>query len=277
MSTYRKKRLLALLCLLILAFVGCGIETEEDSEESPKDTFVSMEGDWQGVTSWDDGAQWPTDLELNQENDTIVDGRLIYNSGTDNPATFVDVTGTVNGGAVEIRATKIGNDGSHIEVVYTGSLAGQTLSGDAVLNQDGGFLSGGTFTMTNDSYDPPDEPDDTETSEIPLDSCFTLATGSYERGSCHGSGDIYFYDMGSYADFGPAGYEDQFCQQEGKFYDLESVPQDYSGCRWNVGIEGYDSENNGYIVRDGSLAHHYKMRIVKNQGVTIGIEYQQID
>lgn len=277
MLTQLKNILLALFCVSIMVFVGCGLGIEEDKEDDKKETSVTMDGDWEGVTSWDDGYTWSTDLELNQEDDTITGGRLVYNSDTNDPATFLDLSGTINGEAVEIRAFKTGNDGSRLEVVYTGSLAGLSFSGDGVLYRNDNVLSRGTFTVSKNSNNSPNPPDRTEITEVPLDACFTFATGSHERGNCYGSGDIYIYDMGDKADLGPASREEQFCMLEGSFFDLDSIPEDYSGCRWDFGVEGYDSENRGFIVRDAALAHHYKLRIVENQGGTIRFEYRQID
>jgi hypothetical protein len=276
MSACQKKKIsLMLFCLILTFFVGCG--GGGGGGDKPNETQLNMEGVWEGATTWEDGDEWPMDLTLYQEKDTIVEGELVFNSESDNPATFRDVTGTVKGTTAEISAVKIGNNGSVFEVVFTGNFSGRSCSGETILYQDGSSLAGGTFTMTPNGNDDPDVPDDTELTEVPLASCFTLATGTYEPGNCSDTGDMYLYDMDNRADIGPAGYEDQFCPQEGTFSDLESVPEDYSDCQWTAGIEGYDSENRGYIVRDASLTHHYKMRIVKNQGVTLSFEYEQID
>ncbi len=134
------------------------------------------------------------------------------------------------------------------------------------------------MTKNNHESDDPDAPPDHENVTVEVRSCFTLATGTAEPGFCSDGGDIYFWP-GALNKADLDSDEDIFCPREGTFSSLESVPVDYSACDWDRYVEGNMEplDNTGYILRDVSLMHHYRMRIIKNAPGATTFEYEQID
>lgn len=108
--------------------------------------------------------------------------------------------------------------------------------------------------------------------------CFELATGKVDTANPCTFGDLVFLtgamvDLDSKNQGVPA-----YCPQTGSFTDLASVPSDDSACAWTSYVEGGAGlANTGYIVRDATGAHHYKMQIVSNTLPSFVFRYAKID
>jgi hypothetical protein len=287
MSVYRKKIEWMVVCLALTFFAGCGGDSSDGFVDpgpgpGPAETQSGLEGEWIGTINWETGVVWDVDLTLSRENDGTYSGNLrcATTEGEELPL-IEDVSGTMNGADVSIDAVFSEPGGLDYELKFTGSLAETTISGDSALFTSDNREGHGAFTMTkynNGEPDVPDDPVDHESVEVEVGSCLTLATGTTNPGSCTDGGDIYFWPGGlNKADL--YSNEDIFCPQEGTYTSLESVPDDYSGCRWAFYVEGNGDpiDNMGYILQDVSLQHHYKMRIIKNDPGVATLEYEQID
>jgi hypothetical protein len=280
MSVYRKKICLTIICLVSALFVGCGGGSGDSNGGhlfgDPGETNAGLGGDWHGTIRWEAGIDWQVDLSLSRGNNGTYQGSLqgSTSEGEDLPPAE-DVTGSVNGSDVIISAVYRETETLVYELELTGTLAETTFSGESAIHTSDNREGHGTFTMTKDEND---EPADHESVEVESDSCFTLATGTIQPGDCSAGGDIYFWPGGlNKADLTSS--EDIFCPQEGTYTNLESVPGDYSACDWDFYVEGNMSpiDNTGYILRDVSLMHHYKMRVIRNDVGVTTFEYEQID
>lgn len=287
MAIYRKKIEWIIVCLVLTFFAGCGGDSDNSFVDpgpgpGPAETQSGMEGEWIGTINWETGVVWDVDLSLSRENDGAYSGnlRLATTEGEELPL-IEDVSGSMNGADVSINAAYSEPGGLGFELEFTGSLAETTISGDSALYTSDNREGHGAFTMTkynNDEPDVPDDPVDHESVEVEVDSCLTLATGTSNPGFCTDGGDIYFWPgYDNKADLNSD--EEIFCPQEGTYTNLESVPDDYSACNWDSYVEGNMIliDNTGYILRDVSLMHHYKMRIIKNDPGVTTLEYEQID
>jgi hypothetical protein len=107
--------------------------------------------------------------------------------------------------------------------------------------------------------------------------CFTLATATASADNPCLTGDLYFLtgvnvDLDS-ADLGTPAY----CVK-GSAADLDAVPSDYAACAWEGYIEGADGlQDTGYVVRDRTGAHHYRMQVVSNAVPDLKLHYAKID
>lgn len=285
MSVYRKKIGLMIICLVSTIFAGCGGGGDGNNGsifDVPDNPQSGLEGDWHGTVIWEAGVEWEVDLSLSRESNGTYSGSL---QGRTSEGEVIppaeDVTGSVNGPDVDISAVYRETESMVYELELTGTLAEKTLSGESAIYSSDNREGHGTFTMTkygNDGPDDPDAPTDHESVRVPTGSCFTLASGTTELGQCSDGGDIYFWP-GALNKADLASDEDIFCPQRGTYSNLESVPDDYSACNWDFYVEGNMSpiDNTGYILRDASLRHHYRMRIIRNDVGATTFEYEQID
>lgn len=275
----KMKRFLIVVFVTLMCCVGCdggGGNSGNDGspfDKKPDVTPTNIQNKWQGTIDWGNGNLWQINsLDFYQENNTITHGRLQATLQHGASLTIEDVTGTVNGSTAEIRAV-FQDSGVTYELRFNGNLTESTYNGEIEL-VSGDQQVNGTFSLTKSrSIDPISQ----QTAEIGFDTCFTFATETVTPGNCSDDGDMYLYNMGGRADISSNG--NLFCPQEGTHTSLESIPSDYSDCDWTYSIEGNGTpiDNTGYIVRDTSLNHHYKMWIIKNGGGTLTFEYEQID
>lgn len=105
--------------------------------------------------------------------------------------------------------------------------------------------------------------------------CFTFATGTSEDANpCNG--DMVLL-AGANVDLQSNDFSDMFCQFDGSYTTLESVPTDYSSCFFMPYVEGaVGLADTGFAVAttDG---HHYRMQIVSNTLPTLQFRYDTID
>ena len=110
--------------------------------------------------------------------------------------------------------------------------------------------------------------------------CFTLATGTSDANNpC--DGDLYFL-TGANVDLGAAAAGTPYCipasGMPAPAASLLDVPTDYSACMWTGYVEGGNGlANTGFIVRDASATHHYRMHVTSNTLPTFVFEYDAID
>jgi hypothetical protein len=107
--------------------------------------------------------------------------------------------------------------------------------------------------------------------------CFTLATGTANADNPCLTGDLYFL-TGVNVDLDSANLGTPAYCVTGAAADLAAVPSDYAACAWMGYIEGASGlQDTGYVVRDRTGAHHYRMQIVSNTLPNLQLHYAQID
>lgn len=269
------KKLFLSLIMVMLLICGCGGGSDgtwnEDFLPNNNDNALDMSGVWEGSLTAKERGEEQISFELTQN------GSDLSGKGTFITYESDDVTGSVEDTTVTISAIFTLRSGREIEFAYEGTVEENTFSGTFAAYRNGNMFDDGTFSLSkNDSTPDPDA----KLYEVEAEACFQLSTGNVKPGWCEdeNDGDIQLW-QGAKVDLSCSdGLTYIFCVQNGTYSDLESVPSDYSGCDWQRDIEGSRGlENTGLIIRDISLNHHYKMRIVENDLPTLTFEYEQID
>jgi hypothetical protein len=108
--------------------------------------------------------------------------------------------------------------------------------------------------------------------------CFTLATGTATTDNPCTTGDLYLL-TGENVDLDSANQgEPAYCVKPGPATSLAAVSSDYAGCAWEAYVEGINGlADTGYVVRDRTGAHHYRMQIVSNTLPALKFHYAPID
>lgn len=151
----------------------------------------------------------------------------------------------------------------------TGGVGGDTSSGGT-----GGGTGGGAGTSSTGSGGAAPM---LYVVDVTQGGCFTLATGIANADNPCMTGDLYFL-TGVNVDLDSANLGTPAYCVTGSAADLDSVPSDYAACAWMGYIEGADGlQDTGYVVRDRTGAHHYRMQIVSNTLPDLQFHYAQID
>lgn len=247
---------------------------------NPQPHDIDMSAVWEGNMSSAllGDREREASLTLEQNGSTIT-GKMTFDG------VFTDeVTGSVDNSTVNITVSgyQIVKTRQSLGFDLEGQVNGNTFSGTFKMLVDNKIEGDdGKFSFTKNGNEPPNpnpQPPnpDQKRYEIEVHSCFQLSTGedTKEQDLCNNM-DMEFLE-GAKVD--PYSDGDIFCVQDGTYENLASVPDDYSNCKWYFYMEGAGGlENTGVLLRDLSMQHHYKMRIIENELPTITFEYEQID
>lgn len=109
------------------------------------------------------------------------------------------------------------------------------------------------------------------------DGCVVLATATASASNTCSAGDFMLLS-GANVDLESASPGMPVFCPEGSPASAAAIPSDYSACAWTDYLEGMGGlEGTGYIVRDRSGGHHWKMRIDTDQGTAFSASLVAID
>ncbi len=162
------------------------------------------------------------------------------------------------------------------------------VSGDSGVSGDGGATvdagapgdGGGALDAAMDGGSSDAGAGGDTTYMLPTGNCFTFSTATAMDAMSMTCGDMQALSGANVDLDSPAGPDSMggFCPLVGTFTSLSMVPSSYASCAWTSYIEGLDSlADHGFIVRDATHTHHYRMRIVSNALPALVFAFDAID
>jgi hypothetical protein len=133
------KKGVVILLFIMFQLCGCGGSGSDDpvnDTNTPGNQYADISGQWGGTTTMPNGSDFQTTLNLTQTGENIsgtwdaVSENETYHSE--------DVSGTVNDSTVTISVAvrDAGNPDNYLEYVYSGTLDGSNINGDATRKGD---------------------------------------------------------------------------------------------------------------------------------------------